>query len=358
MEFHSLFGRTSSDTFVSVQLFYGRRRKLFVLRRSDGDEDTICEFSTFSLVDDQDYEMDVILSFYLLPVVTTAVTLRRTVQGTLSKLDYHEATEANNYLMPTCPTPETQTTNLDQIPKDVQYRVVASFSASAVVYAKKRVVHYIWFQISMSDNTCHISKFVVDIAVSSNGFVTDVGDSIEKIYAVRETISKILIKFERSHIMVSTLLTFVFYSHASASPSVFLPHTSIIVVYGWKESVFTLRSIRSTSHGSRIFLERLRVSVVALSVSSDESTYSMSHSGIRITFLQQASSNVSFTIRTLIIPVRQNCSANLVTCRRTKSTALYIASGDYQIQLFDSVRRSGKPSWVYRRLGKCCLRST
>lgn len=239
----------------------------------------------------------------------------------------------------TSPKPKARITILDQISTDALSRVAVSSNASVIVYTKKNKL-CVTFGLKKPHQTIDVTfpNSLTAIAVSSNGFFIAAGDVNGKIYLVEDIISKVPIKFERSRITFSKLLPSVFHWHASAVSSLCFAHNNTILVSGGKEGVLTSWSITPTSLGSRTFLPRLRAPVVALSVSSDESTYAISHSDNTITLLEQASGNVSSTIRTINTPVRQKYNAHLVTCPAPKATALYIASGDDRIQLFDPVR--------------------
>lgn len=237
-------------------------------------------------------------------------------------------------------SPETRIVIREQIRTNKSSCLASSHAASIIAFTNAERLN-LTFGAKKPHKTTEVifPNCLSAVAVSSDAVFLAVADVTGKIYLIKNIVSKVPPDFEHTTLNFHMLFPSVFHWHASAVPSLVFAHSDTVLLSAGNEGVLVTWSLTPASFGGRTFLPRLRAPVVALSVSPDETTYSISHEDNTVTLLEQGQGISAATIRALIAPTFSKTDFGpYVVCPTFPVGALYVSSGGHRIQIFDPIR--------------------
>lgn len=142
----------------------------------------------------------------------------------------------------------------------------------------------------------HIS-WLTSVAVSSDGSMLAVGDESGAIFVYPNPSlilprTKTSIRLEPSKTVCSKL-----HWHSSPVRGLSFSQDGNLLVSGGTEAVLVTWKMTRNHFGTRNFLPRLKSSILAISISDDESTYAITQADNSVRLIDQASNTISSTIR-------------------------------------------------------------
>lgn len=228
----------------------------------------------------------------------------------------------------------------EQIETHKSSRLASSHTASIIAFTNAEKLN-LTFGAKKPHKTAEVifPNCLSAVAVSSDAVFLAVADVTGKIYLIKNIMSKVPPDFEHTTLNFNMLFPSIFHWHASAVPSLVFAHNDTVLLSAGNEGVLVTWSLTQASFGERTFLPRLRAPVVALSVSPDETTYSISHKDNTVILLKQGEGIAAATIRALNAPTFSKSNfGSYVVCPTFPVGALYVSSGGHRIQIFDPVR--------------------